>query len=178
MKKSTSVIGVYSPVGRTQKTSFALTLGQILAKDRAVLYLNLESYSGFEQILGETYERNLSDLLYFVRQENANVIHRLSGMVLPIQNLDYVPPALSPMDIQCTSCGEWLALFEEIVRSYIRFWIIAPEYMCLSGGMPFQRPSSPSLRICCGCGIMKGCWRKCRKSSLRSTARTGRERAI
>lgn len=79
MKKSTSVIGVYSPVGRTQKTSFALTLGQILAKDRAVLYLNLESYSGFEQILGETYERNLSDLLYFVRQENANVIHRLSG---------------------------------------------------------------------------------------------------
>ena len=117
MKKSTSVVGVYSPVGRTQKTSFALTLGQILAKDRAVLYLNLESYSGFEQILGETYERNLSDLLYFVRQENANVIHRLSGMVLPIQNLDYVPPALSPMDIQCTSCGEWLALFEEIVRN-------------------------------------------------------------
>ena len=117
LKKSTSVIGIYSPVGRTQKTSFALTLGQILAKNRAVLYLNLESYSGFEQILGETYERNLSDLLYFVRQENVNLIHRLNGMVRPIQNLDFVPPALSPMDIQCAACSEWMFLFDQIVRN-------------------------------------------------------------
>ena len=34
-KKKMEVIGVYSPVGRTMKTTFALTLGQILAKKRA-----------------------------------------------------------------------------------------------------------------------------------------------
>ena len=73
-KRQASVIGIYSPVGRCQKTSFALTLGQILAKDRAVLYLNLESYSGFEQLLGEVWERNLSDLLYFLRQDNASIV--------------------------------------------------------------------------------------------------------
>ncbi|MCI8389094.1 MAG: hypothetical protein HFE63_11625 [Clostridiales bacterium] len=117
LKKDTYVIGVYSPIGRAQKTSFALTLGQILARERAVLYLNLESYSGFEQIFEETYERTLSDLLYFVRQENAGIIHRLNGMVRSIQNLDYVPPALSPMDIQCTAGQEWLRLFEEIDRN-------------------------------------------------------------
>jgi hypothetical protein len=48
-KKEMRIIGIYSPVGRTQKTSFALTMGQILAKERAVLYLNMESYSGFER---------------------------------------------------------------------------------------------------------------------------------
>lgn len=117
LKKDTYVIGVYSPIGRAQKTSFALTMGQILARERAVLYINLESYAGFEQIFEETYERTLSDLLYFVRQENTNVIHRLNGMVRSIQNLDYMPPALSPMDIQCTASQEWITLFEEIVRN-------------------------------------------------------------
>ena len=42
-KKEMRIIGIYSPVGRTQKTSFALTMGQILAKERAVLYLNMEN---------------------------------------------------------------------------------------------------------------------------------------
>lgn len=114
-KRQASVIGIYSPVGRCQKTSFALTLGQILAKDRAVLYLNLESYSGFEQLLGEVWERNLSDLLYFLRQDNASIVHKLSGMIQSVQNLDFVPPALAPMDIQCTDVKEWLRLIDSIV---------------------------------------------------------------
>ena len=56
-KKEMRIIGIYSPVGRTQKTSFALTMGQILAKERAVLYLNMESYSGFERLLECSYDR-------------------------------------------------------------------------------------------------------------------------
>ena len=50
MKKNMDIIGVFSPLGRCLKTSFALALGQILAKERAVLYLNLEEYSGFEEL--------------------------------------------------------------------------------------------------------------------------------
>ena len=45
----TKLIGVYSPVGRSGKTSFALALGEILAETKQVLYLNLEEYSGFEK---------------------------------------------------------------------------------------------------------------------------------
>lgn len=37
LKKTTEMLGVFSPLGRCLKTSFALTLGQILAKERAVL---------------------------------------------------------------------------------------------------------------------------------------------
>ena len=69
-KKEMRIIGIYSPVGRTQKTSFALTMGQILAKERAVLYLNMESYSGFERLLECSYDRGMSDILYYARQEN------------------------------------------------------------------------------------------------------------
>jgi len=66
MKKDTQIIGIYSPLGRVLKTSFALTLGQILAKDKAVLYLNLEEYAGFEVLFNKSYEKNLSDLIYYI----------------------------------------------------------------------------------------------------------------
>ena len=44
-------IAVYSPVGRTGKTGFALALGKEIAKKRRTLYLNLEEYSGFAGIV-------------------------------------------------------------------------------------------------------------------------------
>ena len=47
-KPEVEVTGIYSPVKRTGKTSFALTLGQLLASTKAVLYLNLEEYAGFD----------------------------------------------------------------------------------------------------------------------------------
>ena len=116
LKRQTRVIGVYSPIGRTQKTSFALTLGQILAKSQAVLYLNLENFSGFDQLLEQRFEHTLSDLLYFIRQENMNLSYKMASMTESLQNLDFIPPALSPMDIQCTTYEEWTSLLEMIIK--------------------------------------------------------------
>lgn len=117
VKKEMRVIGVYSPVGRTQKTSFALALGQILGRDRAVLYLNLESYSGFEQLLETHFDRGLSDILYYARQQNSGIVYKIAGMVQTIQNLDFLPPALFPMDIQTTKYEEWLWLFRQLEQN-------------------------------------------------------------
>ena len=114
LKRETRIIGIYSPIGRTQKTSFALTLGQVLAKDRAVLYLNLENFSGFDDLMEQSFEHTLSDLLYFTRQENVNLAYKMGGMIQSIQNLDFVPPALSPMDIQSTTYEEWAMLLDMI----------------------------------------------------------------
>lgn len=116
-KRTTEIIGIYSPVARTAKTSFALTLGQILARQRVVLYLNLEEYSGFEQLLGCTYEKTLGDLIYYIRQGSGNLFYKMSSMVQSVNNLDYLPPPLSPMDIQNTSYEEWMRLINEIIRN-------------------------------------------------------------
>lgn len=114
-KRSVDILGIYSPVGRTMKTTFALTLGQILAKRKAVLYLNLEEYSGFEYLLEQTYEQNLGDLLYYLRQGNDNLMMKMSGMVQSMNNLDFLPPVLSPGDIQNTTLEEWLQFLQQIV---------------------------------------------------------------
>ena len=115
LKKTTEIYAVYSPLGRCLKTSFALTLGQILAKERAVLYLNLEEYSGFEEMLGKGFAQNLSDLLYFVRQENGNLIYKMNSMVQTINNLDFIPPVRTPEDIRGTAWEDWEKLVQEIV---------------------------------------------------------------
>ena len=77
LKKTTEIIGIFSPLGRCLKTSFALTLGQILAKERAVLYLNMEEYSGFEELFEKEYPYTLSDLLYFVKQGSTGITTRI-----------------------------------------------------------------------------------------------------
>ncbi len=113
-KEKMQLIGIYSPVGRTRKTTFALTLGQILARNRAVLYLNLETFAGFEQLFSEQYERTLSDLLYFGGQKEADLQNKLAGMTRSIQNLDYVPPVVCPEDLQSVEPEEWKGLFRKI----------------------------------------------------------------
>lgn len=114
MKKTTEILGVYSPLGRCLKTSFALTLGQILARERPVLYLNMEEYSGFEELFKRNYQGTLSDLLYFVRQRDGNLSVKLNGMVETAGILDYIPPVQSPLDIRGTPWQDWACLLQEI----------------------------------------------------------------
>lgn len=115
LKKTTEIFGVYSPLGRCLKTSFALAMGQVLARERAVLYLNLEEYSGFEELMGRAFSHNLSDLLYYVRQDNQNLIHRMNSMIQTVNNLDYIPPVQTPGDIRGTAWQDWERLIQEIV---------------------------------------------------------------
>ncbi len=114
LKKNMRCIAVYSPIKRVLKTSFALTLGQILARDRRVLYLNLESFSGLSWMMEKEFGADVADLMYFVKRGHGNLVYKLQGIVQSIHNLDYVPPAPSPMDIRSVLCEEWLALMGEI----------------------------------------------------------------
>ena len=116
LKKDTEILGVYSPLGRCLKTSFALTLGQILAKNKAVLYLNLEEFSGFEELLGKGFAHTLSDLLYYVRQDNQNLLHKMNSMVQTINNLDYIPPVQMPADIRGITWQDWERLLQMIMH--------------------------------------------------------------
>lgn len=115
LKKKTEILGVYSPVGRCRKTSFALTLGQLLSVNCPVLYVNMEEYSGFEELLGHGFSGSLSDLLYYMRQENRNLTVKIGSMVQTVGQLDFIPPVQSPADIRGTPWQDWISLIQEIV---------------------------------------------------------------
>lgn len=115
LKKTAEILGVYSPIGRCLKTSFALTLGQILAQEREVLYISMEEYSGLEELLGKGFNQDLSHLLYYAGQENQNLILRMNGMIQTVNKLDFIPPVHTPADIRGTAWEIWNRLFNEII---------------------------------------------------------------
>lgn len=108
------ILGVYSPINRVGKTTFALTLGEILAEQQKVLYLNLEDFNGFESIFSREYRSDISDLIYFARQKEGNMIFRLNSMIQTLHNLDYIPPAFSPFDLRDVHYEEWIRFIQDI----------------------------------------------------------------
>lgn len=110
------MIGIYSPIGRCLQTTFALSMGQLLAKKHKTLYLNFESYSGFRQLLNREFGTNLMDALYYFNGEKDKLAYKLDGLVESVNGLDYIPPTLSHRDLREITGEQWLELFHEIER--------------------------------------------------------------
>ncbi len=113
------LIGVYSPIHRIGKTRFALDLGKKLAEKEPVLYLNLEEYAGSAYYFQERAKQNLGDLLYYMRQEKANLGIRISMIAAQEGRLDYIPPIPYMQDMQAVRAEEWLNLFRQILAQCI-----------------------------------------------------------
>ncbi len=109
VRQENRVIGVYSPIGGIGKTVFALTLGQIIAEKQKVLYLNMEECSGLSEFMGGS-RWNLSDLIYFLRQNKAQFLYRLNSMVRNLDHMDYIPPCESYVDFCQVTAEEWQRL--------------------------------------------------------------------
>lgn len=110
------IIGNYSPIGRCLQTTFALSMGQILAKKHKTLYLNFESYSGFAYLLNHKSTTDITDALYFLGSEKEKLAYKLDGLIESVNDLDYIPPVLSYKDLREVSGEQWIELFHEIER--------------------------------------------------------------
>ena len=107
------VLGVYSPIGRCGKTGFAITLGQVLARENKVLMLSLEEFSGLGALTGTVYSGGLSDLIYYYRQGAYSGL-RLGSVVYNWGGLDYVPPVTYAEDLGDVQGGELAGLLSRI----------------------------------------------------------------
>ena len=111
---NTEIITVYSPIRRSFRTSFAFALGEVLSEKEKVLYLNLEEFSGFNQLLQKNFMSDLSDLLFYIEQKKRNFPCKLASMVEKAGHLDYIPPVISPPDLLSVSRETWILLFNEL----------------------------------------------------------------
>lgn len=119
------IIGLYSPVKRTLQTTFGLTMGQLLAKKGKVLYINMEGFSGLNNMLRRNFQRDLSDLLFYMQNGKQGLAYILGSMVESVNGMDILPPMLCQMDLISIEAKEWLKLFCEI-ESYSEY-----EYLIL-----------------------------------------------
>lgn len=129
--KKKKIIGVFSPVHRIGKTAYALKHGEQLAESENVLYLNLEIFAG----LGGHFQQGgqtMADVLYYARQEKANLGLVLSTLVHHRGNLDYVQPVPVSEDMKEIRGSEWAMLMKKILEQSIYETLI----LDISDGIP------------------------------------------
>ncbi len=116
LKKTGNItfIGNYSPVRRTMQTSFALTMGQILAREHAALYLNFEHYAGIPELRSDLQSPDLADLLYFLHGDGDKFGLRLRAGCRRLGDLDYIPSMKSGQNLLSVRPSEWLELLQRI----------------------------------------------------------------
>lgn len=110
------LIGIYTPVGRCLQTTFAFTLGQLLARKHKVLYLNFENFSGLGRLLDREFRSDLSDLIYMLSNDSGRFPYRVETMAEKLNGLDFIPPAFSCMDLMQIEKEEWLRLLSELTQ--------------------------------------------------------------
>ncbi len=138
--RKSQVIGVYSPISRCGKTGFAITLGQVMAREKKVLMLSLEEFSGLGALTGTVYSGGLSDLIYYYRQGTYSSL-RLGSVVYNWGGLDYVPPVTYAEDLADVKGQDLEELFARIA------WESAYDVILLDMGH-FDRDVERLLALC------------------------------
>lgn len=123
---TTQIIGIYSPIKRCGKTTFALALGEEYAKNKHVLYINLEDFSGFRALFNREYRMDVSDLLYFYREEKQGMLNRVEEIAEKLHFLYYLPPAMCPADMKSVQPEEWREWFLLLMQSKYEVIIVEP----------------------------------------------------
>lgn len=113
-RRNMRIYGVYSPIGRCGKTCFSLALGQILSEKKRVLYLNLEDCAGFRRLLDREAPADISDVMYFVRQNRGSVMLKLNSAVQKLGDMDYIAPVFSADDLRDIRTEEWTRILKEL----------------------------------------------------------------
>lgn len=110
-----AIIGIYTPVKRCFQTTFAITLGQILSKKKKTLYLNFESYSGFDAYRRDSNRANLMDLVYFSECDSKNFMMRVKSMTENFGTLDYISPATAYVHTIGVTKEQWIKLLDNLL---------------------------------------------------------------
>ncbi len=114
---SSELYTVFSPVSRSLKTTIAVCLSQLLSDRGRTLYINTESFSGFNQIFMKKYDEDLSDLLLYMQASGSNFRLRLQSAVDTSEGFDYIPPAMMGEDICSVESELWIRLVDEAGKS-------------------------------------------------------------
>ena len=92
-----------------------MAIGQILAKEEKVLFVTLDTFTGFTGLLNERWKRDLSDLIYYYKQERFHII-RLNSLVYYLGDMAWIPPIRIPQDYAQLTAQEMADLMERILR--------------------------------------------------------------
>lgn len=111
--KKTQAIGVYSPLGRCGKTSYALSKARELSNSYRTLLLTLDRYSGYDAFENDEGCAGISDLLYLSATTGVASWRELYRAKTEV-NLDIIGEARCKEDILETEPDEIIRCIKDI----------------------------------------------------------------
>ncbi|MBQ7264485.1 MAG: AAA family ATPase [Firmicutes bacterium] len=120
------LIGVYSPIGGSGKTTFSLALAGCLAKRNVgVLYLSLEKFFSAERYLGENLNPGLSELFLKLKNKSVSISFDINKKVqTDSSGVKYITPPESAMEYGEMTDEEMVKLINEISYSNVADYVI------------------------------------------------------
>lgn len=115
-RKKTRIIGFYTPGGDVWNSAAAVAIGQILAEKEKVFYLNFQRYSSLGEWFGEMEkpDGDLSDLIYFLRNQREKLMFKLEGMEKKLNGMEYIHPIPFAEDLEQIPKKEWLDFLHDL----------------------------------------------------------------
>ncbi len=113
----TKMVGFFTPIHRSLQTTFALTMGQMLARKHKTLYLNFEFCAGNAELLPDMRTRDLADLIYFLNTDKERFLLRMQTILMKKGQMDYIPPVKLGLTLLEVKAEEWLEMVDRIRQS-------------------------------------------------------------
>lgn len=136
-RKNKEIIGIYSPTRSRMQTPFALTLAQMLAGEKKILYVNFSEWAGFGNWLKEEYHRDLADLLYLISGYGNQLQGTLECVLHSINRIDYIPPISDGQLLYKIREEDYLALLHLLTEKtdyeviFLDFGVMVPGFFSL-----------------------------------------------
>ncbi|MBE5922526.1 MAG: hypothetical protein E7269_07225 [Lachnospiraceae bacterium] len=111
-----SLIGIYSPVSRCGKTTFAMLYAMNVAKKAKTLFLCTDEYSGLSELLEERNGRNVGDLICMYKEKPEGLTSFLREIRQRVGELDFILPIADARELCCISGKEWEKFFLQLVN--------------------------------------------------------------
>lgn len=114
--KKGKLIGLYSPVRRCLQSTFALTMGQLLAEKYATLFVSFEFIVTLEE-WQDRERQDLSVLLYYQQNRPDNFGAQLQTLVKKVGKLDYVASMLNGENLLYITPEQWKSLIQALLSA-------------------------------------------------------------
>ncbi|SCY84540.1 AAA family ATPase [Alkaliphilus peptidifermentans] len=119
-KAKTTIIGVYSPVGGSGKTTIAILASYIHAqRGKSVFYLNLENVPSTAVYFEDMKSQNISNLFYYLKNKKKNILLKIEGVRQfdTTLGIHYFPPVERLADFEEISWEEIVLLVNTLKES-------------------------------------------------------------
>ena len=144
--KGTKIITIYGPAYYMSQMAFSIGLAMAYEKKYPTLYLNFHPYLDLSYFTNQSNNKSLSDVFYYLRQNNSNLFQKIESTVNSNQYLNYINSMDHSQDV-CDFTKEELLRLLEVFQQQDRFKVIVIEVTGSFQGLPHLLNNSDLIII-------------------------------